>query len=490
MVSEAQSVRARAVATELRLQPERPPVTRLSRKVLMGLVAIAAITVSGALIWALYQGRTKPSGGGELYNTDNKTTPDGLSTLPRDYTGVSRNVPVLGPPLPGDLGRPILNAQSPALGPAAMPIDPEQQSLAQETEAARTSHLFATTSSREHSAAPTVTPSATEQKTVPSTGQTDAPPIDPDSLLNMQDRKSAFLNAAVDRKTVSPDRLANPASRYVVQAGAVIPAALVTGIRSDLPGQVTAQATENVYDSPTGRYLLIPQGSKLVGAYDSQVSFGQDRVLLVWTRLIMPNGRSIVLERQPGADGQGFAGLEDDVDQHWGRLLKRRRDGAAAWQHRQPEPDRAADRAPQSQYSADDHHPARLPGSRHRQPRPRPRTLSKLRITRWRSSSFPLSRTTSRSNSRSSYRPQYIKISLLTRNYSAARSARSSNQQSWSRRCWPASCRQTEPSRECAEKNESQADCRWSGGSKWMFWRRPVVALSFFPRSDACQAHK
>ncbi len=136
----------------------------------------------------------------------------------------------------------------------------------------------------------------------------------------MQDRKSAFLNGAVDRKTVSPDRLENPASRYVVQAGAVIPAALITGIRSDLPGQVTAQVTENVYDSPSGRFLLIPQGSKLVGIYDSQISFGQDRVLLVWTRLIMPNGRSIVLERQPGADTQGFSGLEDEVDQHWGRL--------------------------------------------------------------------------------------------------------------------------------------------------------------------------
>jgi type IV secretion system protein TrbI len=318
---EAQPVRDRDLATELRLRPERPPVTRLSRKVLMGLVAIAAITVSGALIWALYQGRAKPTGSGELHNTDNKTTPDGLSTLPRDYTGASRNVPVLGPPLPGDLGRPMLNAQSPALGPAAMPIDPEQQRLAQETEAARTSHLFATTSTKEQSAAPAVTPSATEQKTAPSTGQTDAPPIDPDSLLNMQDRKSAFLNSAVDRKTASPDRLANPASRYVVQAGAVIPAAIVTGIRSDLPGQVTAQTTENVYDSPTGRYLLIPQGSKLVGLYDSQISFGQDRVLLVWTRLIMPNGRSVVLERQPGADTQGFAGLEDEVDQHWGRLL-------------------------------------------------------------------------------------------------------------------------------------------------------------------------
>ena len=129
------------------------------------------------------------------------------------------------------------------------------------------------------------------------------------------------IAAPVDRKTVSPDRLANPASRYVVQAGTVIPAALITGIRSDLPGQVTAQVTEHVYDSPTGKYLLVPQGSKLIGVYDSQISFGQDRVLLVWTRLIMPNGRSIVLERQPGADTQGFAGLEDEVDHHWGRLF-------------------------------------------------------------------------------------------------------------------------------------------------------------------------
>src|SRR5258706_10435534 len=84
---------------------------------------------------------------------------------------------------------------------------------------------------------------------------------------------------------------------------------------SDLPS--TAQVTENVYDSPTGRFLLIPQGTRLIGIYDSQVAFGQSRVLLVWTRLIMPNGRSIVLERQPGADTSGYAGLEDQVDDHW-----------------------------------------------------------------------------------------------------------------------------------------------------------------------------
>ena len=109
---------------------------------------------------------------------------------------------------------------------------------------------------------------------------------------------------------------------FVLQAGAVISAALITGIRSDLPGQITAQVTENIYDSPTGRILLVPQGTRIIGQYDNNVQFGQRRVLLVWNRLIMPNGRSIVLERQPGADTQGYAGLEDGVDYHWWNLAK------------------------------------------------------------------------------------------------------------------------------------------------------------------------
>jgi type IV secretory pathway VirB10-like protein len=307
------------LAVELRLQPEWPPVTRLSRKVLIGLAGAAAIAVSSSLIWALYQGRGRAPAT-ELYNTENKTTPEGLSSLPRDYA-VPPNVPVIGSPLRGDFGRPMGKSQPPAAGAAAP--DPEQQRVAQETEAARTSRLFATTSARERPTAPSASPvpPTSDQQAGAQNGPGETPPLDPEALLNMQDRKLAFLNGPVDRKTVSTDRLANPASRYVVQAGAVIPAALITGIRSDLPGQVTGQVTENVYDSPTGRYLLIPQGAKLIGLYDSQISFGQDRVLLVWTRLIMPNGRSIVLERQPGADTQGFAGLEDEVDQHWGRLF-------------------------------------------------------------------------------------------------------------------------------------------------------------------------
>jgi type IV secretion system protein VirB10 len=160
----------------------------------------------------------------------------------------------------------------------------------------------------------TAIPNPTSQPTQPAPNDTFA--------QNGQDRKLAFVNASADRRTTSPDRVAAPASSYVVQAGNIIPAALITGIRSDLPGQITAQVTENVYDSPTGRFLLIPQGTRLIGIYDSQVAFGQSRVLLVWTRLIMPNGRSIVLERQPGADTAGYAGLEDEVDNHWGALFK------------------------------------------------------------------------------------------------------------------------------------------------------------------------
>ena len=316
---------------EFRLHPERPPVMRLSRKVILGLATFGAVAVSGALIWALTHNLRKPESGGELYNTETKTMPDALASLPRDYVSMPKSVtlnvppgvPPLGPPLPGDLGRPMLSAGVPP-SETALGVDPVQQKLTQEQEAARTSKLFAAVSVTARPMPPVsfLGAASPDDGLFASSRWPDAAPLDSDWGQNMQERKLAFLNAPSDRKTVSPDRLANPASRYVVQAGAVIPAALVTGIRSDLPGQVIAQVTEHVYDSPTGRYLLIPQGSKLIGAYDSQVAFGQDRVLLVWIRLILPNGRSIVLERQPGADAQGFAGLEDEVDHHWGRLFK------------------------------------------------------------------------------------------------------------------------------------------------------------------------
>jgi type IV secretory pathway VirB10-like protein len=295
---------------EMRLRPNRPPIMRLSRRVLLGLGLLAAIAVASALFFALQPRRQVA--GSELYNVDNRSTPDGLSNLPRDYTGLPKPVPKLGPPLPGDLGRPILNAGA-GNTTAPSPSDGEKQRIAQEQEAARVSRLFATTNVRQTSAS---MPSATGAPTAAATQSTGAPEF------ASQDHKLAFLNGNVDRRTVSADRIAAPPSPYVLQAGAVISAALLTGLRSDLPGQVTAQVTEDVYDSPTGKTRLIPQGARLIGQYDAQIAFGQTRALLVWTRLIMPNGRSIVLERQPGADAEGYAGLEDAVDNHWGTLFK------------------------------------------------------------------------------------------------------------------------------------------------------------------------
>jgi len=308
--AEASSVTS-AATRALRLRADGPRVTRLSRKVLIGGTALVLILVCGALLWALQTNRLRSPTSQELYTIERRTVADGLAALPRDYAGVPRNAPPLGPPLPGDLGRPIASARAQS---SPNTVDPDQQRRAQETEAARVSRLFASTNSKPHAL-------GTQQNSTQVTGTASAA-SDEASIQNGQDRLLTFVNAPVDRRTTTPDRLARPPSPYVVQAGTVIPAALITGMQSDLPGQITAQVTENVYDTPTGRSLLIPQGARLLGVYDSQVSFGQFRILLVWTRLILPNGYSIVLERQPGADATGRAGLEDGVDHHWGALFK------------------------------------------------------------------------------------------------------------------------------------------------------------------------
>nr|WP_244985110.1 TrbI/VirB10 family protein [Acetobacter persici] len=285
----------------MQLRITRPPVTRLSRKVILGLSVVAAAGVGGALYLALKP--APPKSNAELYNTGSRTTPDGLANLPGDYN----HPPRLGAPLPGDLGRPLLKAGvgAPGMTTPAAPADPEKQRIAQEQEAARASRLFTQTQMGRDVAAPT-------------TAGTTATP--PSSVAT--DRKQVFLDGPVDHRTVSAERLVPVPSPYVLQAGSVIPGALITGIRSDLPGEVTAQVTENVYDSPTGHILLIPQGATLIGRYDSQISYGQKRVLLVWIRLMRGANDSIVLENEPAADAAGFAGLQDQTDNHWGEVFK------------------------------------------------------------------------------------------------------------------------------------------------------------------------
>ncbi|KGJ10056.1 TrbI/VirB10 family protein [Paracoccus versutus] len=303
----------------MRLRAEPPRVTRLSRKVLAGLAGIGALGIGAALIYAL-QGKDMERTGEELFSTETRATADGLAELPRDYAG-----PALGPALPGDLGRPILNARNrgapvPApdiVGPieAAPAMDAAEQQRLAEEEAARLSGVFFQGGPR-----PAGGSGGGAANAVQPLGGYD--PIGQPEAAGAQDRHAAFLGGAADRITVAPDRVEPPASPYILQAGSVIPAALITGIRSDLPGQIIAQVTQPVYDSPTGSMLLIPQGTRIIGEYEDGVTFGQRRVLLVWNRLIFPDGRSLVLERLPGADASGYAGLEDGVDYHWWDLMK------------------------------------------------------------------------------------------------------------------------------------------------------------------------
>ena len=306
----------------VRLRGDPPRVMRLSRKAIGIASACGFAIVGGALIYALQpQGR---KGAEELYNTNGVAVADGLSSAPKDYG----QVPKLGPPLPGDLGRPILDAQrrgdmaamppvggpqSAAPNPAESAAEAARQRAEQEREAARGSRLFFGGGVQGNAGTGFASLPAADAS--PAATPTAAPGSD-------ATRRQAFLERASDKRTVSAERLSGLISPNILQAGSIIPAALITGIRSDLPGLVTAQVTQNVYDSPTGRILLIPQGSRLIGDYDADVAFGQSRVLLAWNRLILPDGRSIVLDRQPASDPRGFAGLQDGTNYHWGGVLK------------------------------------------------------------------------------------------------------------------------------------------------------------------------
>jgi type IV secretory pathway VirB10-like protein len=147
-------------------------------------------------------------------------------------------------------------------------------------------------------------------------------PIPPEGQGGLTEQKNAFMaNGGRLSKDYVSQPLQTPVSAFEVQAGSVIAAALLTAINSDLPGEIVAQVTEPAYDTATGHHLLVPQGSRLIGKYDSLVSYGQSRALVLWNRLVLPNGKSIDLEGMPGTDEAGTAGLEDDVDHHRSALV-------------------------------------------------------------------------------------------------------------------------------------------------------------------------
>ena len=328
---------------ELRARPQ--PVTRINRKVLIGGAAVVLLVISGLVLVALKPPTWRTTNPLELYNVDRKPIADGLGQLPSSYDGLRAAAPaepkgpVAGPPVPPGVRQ--LTASGPDT--VAEAEKAEKARLARMAGQSREAPLFfrlqlkapphesAAPTETRPDAAPAPRPATTDgglasltalraaERARTLTG-TDTDQVGTDATD--QTRKLSFLKSGPEKEIYNPHALQTPASPYQLMAGTVIAASLVTGLSSDLPGFVIAQVTENLFDTVTGRHLLIPQGSRLVGKYDNVVAFGQERALVVWQRIILPDGTSIVIDNLPATDTGGYAGLADEVDLHTWKLLK------------------------------------------------------------------------------------------------------------------------------------------------------------------------
>jgi type IV secretion system protein VirB10 len=317
----------------LKVAPRR--TVRFKRNLLIGIAAVGCVAIFG-VAWMALQGHGLRAGlsGDELYAGGAKGTPDGLAALPKDYSQIAKPKPQLGPPLPGDLGPPILEREKQlGINPSGPNAEDEaaraeRLRLAQQAQQAREAGVFFQLTQQRGSGAASASATvgspgaaALAQESEPESGSPQLR-LDLDRDQNDQQRKNDFVNQAAARSIYNDHALQTPASPFEVLAGTVISASLLTGLDSDLPGLVTAQITEDLRDSVSGHILLVPQGSKLIGSYDSVVAFGQSRALVVWQRIVMPDGSSIQIDNLPATDAAGYAGLEDEVDYHTWTLLK------------------------------------------------------------------------------------------------------------------------------------------------------------------------
>lgn len=328
------------------LDPERPPGFRgISRKA-VALVFILLFLVAGVIVWKIStQKPFKPKmpsaqeKSRDSIGQSRDKDPDYLN-VPGIFPGKDKTPPaqagnhrILPPGVP-DLSRktsllshPVTSSLIPSLPP---PTSSGMTASTSSSVPGASSGLFVSSvdGGLDHASNPVPSRIPTNMGTPPA--QVTLPPSLPGARgqkssyeqTNMQDQKETFLK---DSEKPSPDilnqQVQDPASPFEVQAGSVIHAELVTGINSDLPGTVTAQVTGNVYDSIEERFLMIPQGSKLVGKYDSKVAVGETRILMAWERIIFPDGRSIDLSGMPGVDLEGYAGFHDLVDNHYLKIF-------------------------------------------------------------------------------------------------------------------------------------------------------------------------
>ena len=318
----------------LRASPRR--VVRFRRGIIIGGAALGSLAIAG-VTWMALGSKTLHivEASSEKAVSDRRAPADAVADLPGDYRKIKADTPVLGPPLPGDLGRPILEHQRGLASQgdgsiagqrvptaAEQAAEAERQRIASQAHQAREAGVMVQSSARAVTSFGADAVGAAVAAQPPATGEIGRLTLDPEKDQNNQQRKIDFMAQQATGGTASTHRLETPASPYQLMAGSIIAASLVTGLNSDLPGMVVAQVTEPVFDTVTGRTLLIPQGSRLIGSYDSVVAFGQKRALLAWQRIILPDGGSIQIENLPATDTAGYAGLADEVDLHSWQLLK------------------------------------------------------------------------------------------------------------------------------------------------------------------------
>ena len=350
---------AKTAPLEIRGRP--PSVKRFNRRAIGALLGTSALAIILAASFAFRAPDPSDAAPKVLYNTNAKPLPEVLNELPEKYDEVKPARSILGPPLPGDIGAGYYTAKAEPAAPDnpfryqppprynSAPSQGYAGGNSQSANAAspRTSKLFFIAKDGGSASASNAGGTGIgNQLGIPASLQAD--------LLNAAAPGEAALaalfgsgafgsqGASVTNPTLepleqsqsqvsgnsdvyNPHSLQRPVSPYQVMAGTIIPASLITGLNSDLPGQVIGQVigqvTENVFDTPTGQHLLIPQGTKLLGRYDSEIDAGQSRALVFWNRLILPDGSSLAIDSLPGIDLSGETGLRDKVDRHRGSLL-------------------------------------------------------------------------------------------------------------------------------------------------------------------------
>jgi type IV secretion system protein VirB10 len=300
----------------LRGKPGR--VVRFRRSAIVSVAAIGSVVIVAAAWMGLSPPTFRMVVAADKFETP--PPPDELANAPKGYG----DIPQLGPPLPGDLGRPIVAHQRAGMATesggnaAAEAEQAERQRAVAEVKAARESAVLMQVSNgrtgrSSEPAALAPIPESPEPSRSEAVAERDP---------NGQTRKNEFLKRVSDSPDINPHDLVPSPSPYNLAAGSILSASLITGLNSDVPGFVTAQVTENAYDTATGMVLLVPQGARLIGRYDSVVAFGQSRALVVWERILFPDGSSIRIDNMPATDASGYAGLTDKIDRHSWQILK------------------------------------------------------------------------------------------------------------------------------------------------------------------------